>query len=225
MRLLTKLLPVVAIGTALVLLGPALAAAQTITSAVLEGDNVVGVGLVTRIDNVAVNDAGSWLVEADTDHADTNLDVVVLKNGALHLREGDGLADPPGSNIDSFDSINLNNSDVNNLVINDTTFRDTDGGIYIWGGDPCAGVVSNFTFSYNDMDSSNSYGVGIDLLGGEVYTDANFGPGNSVHNNSFVDIPGAYGFGAVSLLSTALTTYELDASYNYWGTALTKTNT
>ncbi len=38
----------------------------TITSLVLEGDVVAGVGLVTRIDNIAVNSHGQWIVEADT---------------------------------------------------------------------------------------------------------------------------------------------------------------
>jgi hypothetical protein len=79
-----------------------------ITVLVLEGDTVTGVGNVTRIDNLAVNNNGDWLVEADTDHANTDLDTVLLLNGVLHLREGDSLSDPPLSNINSFDSINLN---------------------------------------------------------------------------------------------------------------------
>ncbi len=75
---------------------------------VLEGDAVPGVGNVTSIDNLAVNDNGDWMVEADTDYANTDLDTVLLLNGVLHLREGDALSDPPLSSINTFDSINLN---------------------------------------------------------------------------------------------------------------------
>ena len=52
-----------------------------ITTLVLEGDQVSGVGLVTRIDTLAVNDLGDWLVEADTDFSDTDADTVLLRNG------------------------------------------------------------------------------------------------------------------------------------------------
>ena len=75
----------------------------------LEGDAVPGVGAITRIDNLAVNDLGEWLVEADTDNADTDADQVVIRDGSLYLREGDALADPAGATINTFDSINLNN--------------------------------------------------------------------------------------------------------------------
>ena len=71
----------------------------TITPLVLEGDSVPGVGLVTRIDNIAVNDNGEWIVEADTDNADTDADTVLLENGSLYLREGDALSFPFGASI------------------------------------------------------------------------------------------------------------------------------
>ncbi len=80
------------------------------TPLVLEGDVIPGVGTVTRIDNVAINDGGDWLVEADTDNADTNADSVLLKSGALFLREGQALVFPVGSTLDSFDSVILNNN-------------------------------------------------------------------------------------------------------------------
>ena len=80
------------------------------TPLVLEGDTIPGVGDVTRIDNVAINNNGDWLVEADTDNPDTNADSVMLRTGALFLREGQGLAFPVGSVIDSFDSVQINNN-------------------------------------------------------------------------------------------------------------------
>lgn len=78
-----------------------------ITPLVVEGDSVPGVGLVTTIDNLAVNDAGDWLVEADTD-ADPAADSVLLRDGALGLREGDPLDGPAGIELGSFDSVTLN---------------------------------------------------------------------------------------------------------------------
>lgn len=80
---------------------------QSATSLVEEGDVVPGVGLVTRIDNLAVNDQGDWLVEADTDHADSTADSVVLCAAGLYLREGQGLVKPSGAILAGFDSINL----------------------------------------------------------------------------------------------------------------------
>jgi hypothetical protein len=88
----------------------ALPGAVTITTALKEGDAVPGVGNVTLIDNVAVNDAGDWIVEVDTDFANTNQDQALVKNGAVFVREDQALADPPGSRVDSFDSVNLNNA-------------------------------------------------------------------------------------------------------------------
>ena len=87
--------------------GPAAAGSPfPITTLVLEGDAVGGVGLVTRIDNLAVNSLGDWLVEVDTDLADA--DTVLLLNGSLYLRENGSVSAPFGSRIDSFDSVNLN---------------------------------------------------------------------------------------------------------------------
>ena len=63
---------------AIVLGATSLASAQTMTVVVLEGDVVAGLGAVTRIDNLDVNDAGEWLVEIDTDIADTNTDGFVI---------------------------------------------------------------------------------------------------------------------------------------------------
>jgi hypothetical protein len=98
---------------ALVLFAAAAAGAGSgpaITPLVVEGDSVPGVGLVTTINNIAINSVGDWLVEADTDAA-TTADVVLLRNGALELREGDALpAFPPGATLSSFDSVTLNDA-------------------------------------------------------------------------------------------------------------------
>lgn len=104
----------------------------TITPAVLEGDNVPGVGLVTRIDNLVINSDGSWLVEADTDNANTDADTVLLKDGVLYLREGQSVADPNGASIDSFDAMTLNdNGDSGwNFFLDGTSGTNDDSGVY-----------------------------------------------------------------------------------------------
>ena len=70
-------------GGGALLTGPALAAGPgsvVITPLLLEGDAVDGVGLITRIDNIAVNDSGLWLVEADTDHPDLDATTQIYAN-------------------------------------------------------------------------------------------------------------------------------------------------
>jgi len=113
--------------------------------------------------------------------------------------------------------INLQDEDLDDFYINNNTFRDTDGVLYIWadvGSDP-TGELSDFVFMNNDIDSSNSYGVGIDVFG-DIFKDDNFGTGNRFTENSFVGIPGAHGFDALTTLAN-LTSYEFNAEGNYWG--------
>ena len=114
------------------LFASAAAAQVTIQSLVLEGDSVGGVGLVTRIDNLAINDAGQWIVEADTDNPDTEADSVLLLNGALFLREGDALSEPAGATLDSFDTVNLNNLGNSgwNFFLDGTQGGSDDSGVY-----------------------------------------------------------------------------------------------
>ncbi|MBL8863780.1 MAG: hypothetical protein JNK02_17455 [Planctomycetes bacterium] len=94
-----------------ILLLPALAAASAAQAPVVlvkDADVVAGVGNVTAIDNLAVNAAGTWLVEADTDNPNTAIDGVILKNGVVALRQGDLLAAPAGASVSSFDAVTIN---------------------------------------------------------------------------------------------------------------------
>jgi FlgD Ig-like domain len=111
---------------------PAFAGDPSITVALREGDPVSGGGNVTRIDNVAVNNSGQWLVEADTDFANTDLDQVLVNNAGLVLREGDPLPAPAGAQLSSFDSINLNASGDSgwNFFLSGTNGTFDDSGIY-----------------------------------------------------------------------------------------------
>ncbi len=104
----------------------------SISPVVLEGDSVPDVGAITTIDNVAVNNSGQWLVESDTSHADTNADGVLLRDGALLLREGQALALPVGASIGSFDAININNNGNSgwNFFLDGTTGGSDDSGMF-----------------------------------------------------------------------------------------------
>ena len=108
------------------------AVAQDIVTLVVEGSAVAGVGNVTTIDGIAINSAGTSLVEADTDFADTNLDGVLLRDAVLYLREGDALAAPAGASIDSFDSTQLNNAGDSgwNFFLDGTAGTTDDSGFY-----------------------------------------------------------------------------------------------
>jgi hypothetical protein len=116
--------------------------------------------------------------------------------------------------------INLHDKNIRDILINDNIFRNTDGAMYIWGEGAPSGVLSQFVFTNNDLDSTNSYGLAFFGFDGgivsSVLNDSHFGTGNKVNNNKFIGIPGAYGLEAVSVLGT-FTSYELDATNNYWG--------
>lgn len=113
-----------------------LASAQVQTSFTIPakgGDSVPGVGVVTTIETVAVANGGVWMVEADTDNANTDADQVVLRNGALASRQGDALAAPAGATISSFGSGGARLSAAGNWAWNyflDGATSTTDSGIY-----------------------------------------------------------------------------------------------
>lgn len=104
---------------------------------VTQGDLVPGVGLVTRIDNVAINNGLQWIVEADTDHLDADADQVLLRDQGgtvadLYLREGQSLSQPPGASIGSFDAINISPDGRSgwNFFLDGTSGSGDDSGIY-----------------------------------------------------------------------------------------------
>lgn len=85
-------------------------AGVTIIPLVLEGDALLGIGTVTLIESVSVNDRGDWTVEVDTDQPLTGTDAVVLINGVPTFREGQPLTTPPGTTMGAFDSVFLSPS-------------------------------------------------------------------------------------------------------------------
>lgn len=121
------------------LLAVSAAAAQNVYEAegvLQDGDVVLGVGAVTSIDNLAVNASGQWVVEADTDNADTDVDGVIVRDGVLLLREGQALAAPVGAALDSFDALTLNAGGHSgwNFFLAGTAGTNDDSGIYFDAG-------------------------------------------------------------------------------------------
>ena len=86
------------------------AAAQT--ALVQTGDVLTGIGQVTRIDDVAVNSSGEWIVEVDTDNASSAMDAVILENGAVKFHEGTavGLTQIPGATLAWGDRMAINDA-------------------------------------------------------------------------------------------------------------------
>jgi hypothetical protein len=72
------------------------------------GDLVPGVGAVEAIDNLTVDDDGNALVQVNTDNVDLGRDLAVLRNGHLHLQEGQALPLPTGATLKAFDTPTLN---------------------------------------------------------------------------------------------------------------------
>ena len=111
--------------------------------------------------------------------------------------------------------INLQDGDLTNINITNNTYRNTDGGVYIWSEGSPTGVINGFNFTGNDFDSSNTYGIGFDDST-PVTDDDNYGPNPVLINeNLFDNIPGGYGYQAVTNLYAG--TVDFDASSNWWG--------
>jgi len=102
---------------------------------VLEGDAVAGIGTVTAIDAISINNAGQWLVELDTNNANTDIDGAVVSASGVFVREGDALAAPAGATVGSFDSVWLNSQgDVAWNMFLDGLTTSTDSGLFIGTG-------------------------------------------------------------------------------------------
>ena len=103
----------------------------TITPLVVEGDVIPGVGTVTSISNFVVNDSGSWIVEVATNAASEVNDVLV-RDGAVYLVEGQLLAEPTGAGINTFDALTLNNAGNSgwNFFLENTGASTNDSGLY-----------------------------------------------------------------------------------------------
>ncbi|HYE62040.1 MAG TPA: hypothetical protein VD997_08585 [Phycisphaerales bacterium] len=104
----------------------------TMTILVREGD-LTEIGAITSVDNVMVNNSGHWLVECDTNNANTAADGIIIRGGAIAYQQGTIL--PPPANgvigISSFDDLVLNNNGDSgwNWFLSGAT-TSTDSGIF-----------------------------------------------------------------------------------------------
>ncbi len=85
------------------------ASAQTPESVVENGSTILGLGAMTSLDIVSVNNAKMWMAVIDTTWSDTNQDGVLLRSGFATVREGMFFAAPAGSWLDEMDSLSINN--------------------------------------------------------------------------------------------------------------------
>jgi len=102
MRCTKAILALAALGSSSVL------AAQTDHPVVETGDTILGMGSMTSLDMVNVNDAKMWTALIDTTFSDTGQDGCLLRSGFVTMREGMFFPNPVGSSVDEFDSIDIN---------------------------------------------------------------------------------------------------------------------
>ncbi len=113
----------------------------TITPIVLEGDLYTGFPIASGFgasENHAINNLGVWLVESDTTDPATDFDGLVIRGeGAagprtVHFTEGQSLALPAGSFLDSFDALSINTAGntAHNFFLDGTAGGSFDSGVY-----------------------------------------------------------------------------------------------
>ena len=158
---------------ALVLFGftPRALATQAITTLLLEGDPIAGVGNVEHLTAIDVNSDGSWMLKVDTDFVPTNADDVLLWDGVVIHRTSDPLPAPAGATISSWISFGLADTGTWSTAMNlggQTLGTDTglfhDGGLVLQEGDlvNAAGITPGTT--YGDIWRSWNVGDGRMLL-------------------------------------------------------------
>jgi VCBS repeat-containing protein len=125
--------------------------------------------------------------------------------------------------------VNVRNADIQDLVLTQNTFTNTDGVLYFWAmvdeADTSMGQLLGFQFTENVVDATNSYGIGVNVFANNGLDADNFDAADPplIRDNSFAIPPaGAYGLHAVTVQTTgspegAWDGLIIDASSNYWG--------
>jgi len=114
----------------LLLATPALA--QNPILRVLSAGDATPIGNVTTIDNLGLGSDGAWLIECDTNHANTAADQIVLGRTGIYQREGDPMSAPPGATLGSFDGMSVPRAGqvAQNLFLDGTLGGSDDSGVY-----------------------------------------------------------------------------------------------
>ena len=174
---------------------PALAGGTFVLNPIVkEGDAVAGVGTVTAINNIAVNNTATWIVEVDTDFADTEQDALLLRNGVVYLRESQALPPPPAL-LNSFDSVTLNNAGNSgwNIFLANTGSLSTDSGIYF---------NSSLVFQESFVSTSPGFSPGTPYIG---FFDTKINDNNQIMVVASIDDPAI-----ASTVDRALVILQLD---------------
>jgi hypothetical protein len=106
----------------------------TITPLILEGDTLPGVGIIQSFRSIQITDDGDWIAEAFV-NGPIGTDYLVIRNGAVFLREGDPLPAPPGTTADN---------DIRAV-------GDNDGNMAWFAGQGGASIFQNDGLYHNDV--------------------------------------------------------------------------
>ena len=88
-------------------LAPSVAEAQVPQILFRDGDPIIGVGGMDKVDYVEVLDSGTWLAFIEADISDNNTDRCLMRNGFLTLREGMNIPVPTGAVLDDWGSVDM----------------------------------------------------------------------------------------------------------------------
>lgn len=89
-------------------LGASPALAQSREIVLRDGDHILSLGNVNRIDEQVINDNGVWFAEIVSDVSSTSNDGALLRNGFMSIREASLVSDPPGASIQTFTDLWVN---------------------------------------------------------------------------------------------------------------------
>jgi hypothetical protein len=139
------------------------AAAQSFTQIVKVGDPIAGVGNVTVVNGLAVDDAGNVLVHVLTDNVNLSLNAAMIDvNAAVVVKEGDAVAQPSGATILSFNGGIVDFAGTAGPVfmphLAGTTGTTDDEGYYI-GSTPTLAIQKGHTSSAPQLPSGSKYAL------------------------------------------------------------------
>ena len=127
------------------------AEAQQLTALIRRGEPILGNGVFNRVEDLKVNNNGTWIAECTANYTLT-ADNVILRDGFMATREGANVSEPAGANLKGFESIDIN--DAGRLVMS-VTFNgvsaQVDSGLMLDG---------RLIFQEDDILDAEGFGAG-----------------------------------------------------------------
>jgi hypothetical protein len=185
------------IGTAQLI--ASIAVAQGVSTLILEGDAIPGLGNVTTIDKIWINGSGDYLIKVTTDNANAAANEAILMNGVVYLTEGQAMATPGGSSLLTFDAMHANSAGdiVTNVALSGTGSAANDSGVY-WN--------TNLVVQEGDISTSTALSPTTPYV--------RFDEVQANDNNQVVVIGAIDDFGLPGTIDACITVFDLDASGN-----------